>query len=441
MKQVRFFGIALLGLFGLTLVNGLVANKANAAVSVYGLSCTNKAYGSQLTAVDETNAGYSSTISNTSGGATTTAQVVYVGTDCLYAGAGKTNSTSIVSGDVALMAANAIVGGINDRINAINTNNTAAHMSYKSDGNGIGFAANRIIGGIGIWANYSDSDFDNDQTFSSRQTDSNAYDSSANSTSFGIDKSFGNMFVGITGNSFDVDANIKANGGTYSADGETVGVYGGLKTSLLTISAGLGSGEYDIKTTRIDLGTGVVGAITGKATADVEYQHAGIIGNMSRGKLSFMPRLNYRNVDIDTPALTDVVANDNNTAGDAAQTTGSGGLALGKNADDIAIAAFSASSSSVEAGLRLVATLGMISPYLDLAYVSEDTTAATYLVEQRTDATGETAATDANGYGSLGIGFNFNVGGRLSGGLSFYSMEGRDDTSASTAMGSIRLQF
>ena len=37
-------------------------------------------------------------------------------------------------------------------------------MSYTSNGNGIGMAANRFLGGLSLWSNYTDSSFfDNDQ--------------------------------------------------------------------------------------------------------------------------------------------------------------------------------------------------------------------------------------------------------------------------------------
>ena len=59
----------------------------------------------------------------------------YLGQDCLYSGAGLTNSAAIVSGDVARHAANAIIGSINQRISYAlsKTADTAAHMSYTSN--------------------------------------------------------------------------------------------------------------------------------------------------------------------------------------------------------------------------------------------------------------------------------------------------------------------
>ena len=70
-----------------------------------------------------------------------------------------TNSSAIVSGDVARSAANAIVNGVTSRLmTALQQNeDTAAHMSYTSNGYGIGMAANRLLGGLSLWTNYTDS--------------------------------------------------------------------------------------------------------------------------------------------------------------------------------------------------------------------------------------------------------------------------------------------
>ena len=59
--------------------------------------------------------------------------------------------------------------------------------------NGIGMAANRIVGGLSVWTNYTSSDFENDQTFTRKSTDSNQYDGDSSALSFGIDKQFGNI--------------------------------------------------------------------------------------------------------------------------------------------------------------------------------------------------------------------------------------------------------
>ena len=43
---------------------------------------------------------------------------VYSGLDCAYAGAGRTNSSAIVGGDIARLAANAVVGAVTGRLSA-----------------------------------------------------------------------------------------------------------------------------------------------------------------------------------------------------------------------------------------------------------------------------------------------------------------------------------
>ena len=55
---------------------------------------------------------------------------------------------------------------------------TAAHMSYSTNGNGIGMA-NHLVGGMGLWTNFSSSNFENDQTYSSAIIDSNAFEGDA----------------------------------------------------------------------------------------------------------------------------------------------------------------------------------------------------------------------------------------------------------------------
>ena len=57
-------------------------------------------------------------------------------------------------------------------------------MSYTSNGYGIGMAANRVLGGLSLWSNYTDSEFENDQTFSRKSTDTNNYDGDSNALSF-----------------------------------------------------------------------------------------------------------------------------------------------------------------------------------------------------------------------------------------------------------------
>ena len=241
--------------------------KSAQAVSYYGLSCTSKAYGSQIVGTTQYTIGYiglAIDFDNTSASGiasnhnATGEGGTYLGQDCLYSGAGLTNSSAIVSGDVARSAANAIVNGVTSRLMTALQHNadTAAHMSYTSNGYGIGMAANRLLGGLSLWSNYTDSTFDNDQTFTRKSIDSNNYDGDSNALSIGIDKQFGNIVAGVVTTNFDTDIDVDANGGTYKADGNTYGIYAGINTGVLMIMAGVGTGSYDIDTTRLDLGTG-----------------------------------------------------------------------------------------------------------------------------------------------------------------------------------------
>ena len=116
----RFSFLAL----GLVVLSFLSIGKSAYAVSYYGLSCTSLAYGSQIVGTTQYTIGYvglaidfyASTGTGASAASnhnSTGAGGTYLGQDCLYSGAGLTNSSAIVSGDVARNAANAIINGVN----------------------------------------------------------------------------------------------------------------------------------------------------------------------------------------------------------------------------------------------------------------------------------------------------------------------------------------
>jgi hypothetical protein len=415
------------------------------AVSVYGLSCTNKAYGIQLNSTVSHSGyilAYSGIAIDTTGAFNAnSANGGYLGHGCLYSGAGLTNSSAIVSGDVARSAANAIISGVTSRLMVAMDQNadTAAHMSYSSNENGIGMAANRIIGGLSIWTNYSSTDFENDQTFSNAGTDSNKFDADSDSLSFGIDKKFGNIVVGLSGATYETDITTSVNTGTYKADGETYGIYGGLDTGVLMITGGLGTGEFDFDTTRLDQGTGNT-TISGKGSADVFYMHFAAQAALSRGKFTLMPRVAYRSLDLDNDAFSDVVANDSNTAGPTANGT-TGTDATGKNAEDVSVAALEASTEMTEVGVNISARLGMITPFIDAAFVNEETTSASYLTEQTTDNVVEKKASDYDGYSVFGAGVSINIRNRVTGVVSYYEVQDRDDFSENTVSGNLRINF
>ena len=442
LKKISFLAL------GAVIFSAFMLENKVQAVSYYGLSCTNLSYGTQnsngftyLQSYHDNTAGQgglgTDEVLGDSGGIKH-----YLGRDCLYSGAGLTNSAAIVSGDVARNAVNSIVSAVTSRMNVAMAQNanTAAHMSYSANEYGIGMAANRVIGGLSIWTNYSDSDFENDQTFTNNRVDSNNYDGSSSNFTFGIDKKFGNILIGVTGSSFDTDIDVSANSGRYEADGETYGIYAGISTGVLNVTVGGGVGEYDVETERLDLGTGNT-TITGSATADVQYMHLSANATLSRGKVIIMPRLAYRSLDLETPAFTDVVPNDANIAGPTNNNT-TGTLASGRNTADVSVAAFDASSEMTEVGAMLSFDLGRaITPYVDAAYVMEDTTGAAYKLELTTDDVTEVAATDADGYTLLGIGVNLSLRGKLSGNIAYYEVYDRDDYQETNISGTLRLNF
>ena len=407
----------------------------SAANGDYGLSCTNTAYGAQhggrYIAAGNEAVGDSSA---------TTAYGVYVGLDCVYSGAGRTNSSAIVGGEIARAAANAVVGAVSQRLSTAMSMNShaAANMSYSSNGNGIGMAANHIVGGMSIWTNFSSSTFENDQTYTGVRLDSNNYDADASAMTIGVDKRLGNVIVGLAYTGFDSEIDTTVNSGTIKTEGETLGIYVGLNTGPLSISAGAGTGEYEIDTTRKDLGS----LKTIKAddiTADVTYYHLNISGTVNRGKLSFTPRVAYRNFDLDLPAFTDIVPNDSNTMFDNTANANSSGATT-----DVSVSGKTYSSDMTEAGLAIALSTGKkLTPYIDLAYVSEDTTAAAYQTERTTDGTSaaDLAASAPDGYISYGGGLILNLSGKVNGYISVSETTNREDYNETTISGSLRLKF
>ena len=424
-----------LWLVGLFLMSTLAINfKANAAASTYGVSCSNTSYGTQLGDIylqlNPLTTSHSG-MANTYG--------MYTSTDCIYSGAGLTNSSAIVGGEIARAAANAVVGAVTNRISsvmAMSANaDTAAHMSYSSNSSGIGMAANHIVGGLSAWISYSSSNFENDQNFTQLSKDSNNYDGDASAMTFGLDKTFGNLLIGLNYTSFTSDITTKANSGTIDTEGDTLGLYVGLNTGVLSISAGGGMGEYEIDTARRDLGTGNNDAIKGTdITADIQYYFVNVSGTLSRGKLSFSPRVGYRNFDLDMPAFTDVVA-------DVAASTDLGAAIDSTNAD-IAIGGKTYSSDMTEAGLSIALSTGKkLVPYFDVAYVKEDTSKASYSSELVDDSVAELNASAPDGYVTYGGGFILNLSSKVNGYVNVSETTNREDYKETTISGDLRIKF
>lgn len=412
-------------------ITALVFSSRAYAYGDYGLSCTNAAYGTQH-GTNYVTAGASTAVTGD-----ISAYGVYTGLDCAYAGAGRTNSSAIVGGDIARLAANAVIGAVSGRLSAAmnNNSNTAAHMSYSANGNGIGMAANHIVGGLSVWTNFSSSNFENDQTFTSVRFDSNNYDGDASAGTIGLDKRLGNVLVGLAYTTFDSDIDTTVNKGNIKTEGETVGFYVGLNTGALNFSAGGGTGEYEIETRRTDLGSDL--AITAKnITADVTYYHLGLSGTLNRGKLTFVPRVNYRNFDMDLPAFTDIVPDDGNSF------TGAFGQASDFTTADDAVAGKTYSSDMTEAGLSIAISVNAkLTPYFDVAYITEDTTSAAYQLEATADGSSDLGASAADGYITYGGGVMLNLSNKVHGYVSISETTNREDYSETVLSGSLKLQF
>jgi hypothetical protein len=461
MKLLRILAVTLVAISTFVTINLNVAS----AAGVYNISCKNQAYGQHLGAIyrqaayvyNDSNFGTTGDVGDATGidgsNATGPGQQyiiagteAYVGNDCLYAGAADTNGTAVVAADIARLAVNAIVGAVTNRIDmayaAKDSGASATGLSFTTQSDGIAMSANKIVGGLSFWADYGTSDFENQQEFTNVRLDSMKYDGSASSYSVGMDKAFGNALIGLVVSSLDTDIVTTFNSGTYKQEVDTMGVYLAYRTNILQIDFGMGSGDSDITTTRRDLGNDLT--INGKTTAQIAYGNARIAANFTRGRFTLMPSASYRTMSMDMKGFTDDRADDvlaNISGAEGTSTLFDAGNATTEVEDDT-IAARNVESTSTAVGLKLSANLGVIMPYLDLSYNTEDTTRAAYNTESGTDGNdSELASTNYQSSMRVGAGLNFIIGSHLTGGVRIGSVNGRNDWSEDYLSGSISLGF
>ena len=447
MKLKRILTASLMAVIATAMMFSI--NAANAA-GTYNISCKNNAYGMQLGS-DYTSAAYvyDATTSGITDATLADQYTIrgltgsYVGSDCLYSGAGDTNGTAVVAGDVARLAINAIVGAVSNRIDmayaAQNSGASATGLSFTTQADGFSMSANKIIGGLSIWADMGNSGFENTQSFTNVRLDSMNFDGDASSYSLGVDKAFGKALVGVLISNLDTDLTTTFNSGTYKQDISTYGVYIAYKTGRFQIDLGTGTGDSDITTTRRDLGNDSV--ISGKTTADIEYSHARVAATFNRGRFTLVPSASYRTMDVDIAAFTDDRLSETGTiTGDGFLFTAADASATGVTDDTVA--ARSVTSEAISLGMVLSANLGKLVPYIDFSYDSEDTTKAAYKIEASADGTtSETKATDYGNSMRIGGGLNFMLGSHITGGVRAGQVTGRDDWEENYMAGSISIGF
>jgi hypothetical protein len=321
---------------------------------------------------------------------------------------------------------------------AKNSGASATGLSFTTQADGFSMSANKILGGLSIWADMGSSSVKNTQTYTNVRLDSMNFDGDATSYSVGVDKAFGNALVGVLISNIDTDITTTFNGGTYKQEISTYGVYMAYKTGMIQIDLGTGTGDSDITTTRKDIGNDSV--INGKTTADIEYTHARVAATFNRGKFTLVPSAAYRTMDVEIKAFTDDRADETLTI------TGDGFLFSTNNdttgVTDDAIAARSVTSETMSLGLLLSANLGKVVPYVDFSYDSEDTTAAVHKSEASTD--GNNSELKVSDYGNsmrIGGGLNFMLGSHITGGVRAGQITGRDDWTESYMAGNISIGF
>ena len=322
---------------------------------------------------------------------------------------------------------------------AQNSGASATGLSFTTQADGFSMSANKIIGGLSIWADMGNSGFENTQSFTNVRLDSMNFDGDASSYSLGVDKAFGKALVGVLISNLDTDLTTTFNSGTYKQDISTYGVYIAYKTGRFQIDLGTGTGDSDITTTRRDLGNDSV--ISGKTTADIEYSHARVAATFNRGRFTLVPSASYRTMDVDIAAFTDDRLNETGTiTGDGFLFTAADASATGVTDDTVA--ARSVTSEAISLGMVLSANLGKLVPYIDFSYDSEDTTKAAYKIEASADGTtSETKATDYGNSMRIGGGLNFMLGSHITGGVRAGQVTGRDDWEENYMAGSISIGF
>jgi len=367
----------------------------------------------------------------------------YVGNDCLYAGSADTNGTAVVAGDVARLAVNAIVGAVSNRIDmafaARDSSASATGLSFSTQRDGFSMAANKLVGGLSFWADYGNTSMENTQTFTNVRIDSMRFDGNASSYSVGVDKVFGKALFGIVVSNLDTDITTQFNSGTYKQEVDTYGIYFAYKTRMLQIDLGTGQGDSNITTTRRDLGNDSV--IHGKTTADIEYSHARLAANFTRGRFTLVPSASYKTMDMDIAAFTDDRADEDGTVVGDGLLFHTGNTTNGVTDD--AISTRNVTSETISLGMKLSANLGKIVPYVGFSYDSEDTTKASFKSEVGPDGItlDELKASDYTDSIRYSVGMNFMLGSHITGGIGAGQTTGRDDWKESYMSGTLSIGF
>ena len=91
-------------------------------------------------------------------------------------------------------------------------------------------------------------------------------------------------------------------------------------------------------------------------------------------------------------------------------------------------------SIALSAGSKLV-------PFIDVAYVNEDSTGAAYGSELANDDGNDLAASSPDGYMTYGGGVMLNLSGNVNGHLTVTETSSRDDFSETTVSGALKIRF
>lgn len=281
-------------------------------------------------------------------------------------------------------------------------------VSFNFDRDGLrvdqsGASAGGADGKLAIWLQGSYATFDQDQ----RQI---AADGDTYSIGFGADWQFSDRFIaGLSVSGYTTDATLTFNNGSLETDGLVVAPYfaailGKNRNFILDGAVGYGVGEND--TTRAN------GAITGSYDSDMWFAATNLTYQKRYGKFGFAPKVGVMWLD---------------STNDGYRESGVGGVAVPGGDTQLGRLSFGGKVSY----LRNPKFVPYISAMGEYDFETDDYSAFTAGNRPSVEDTGAT----------IGLGANMALSERLSGSLEGTTAVGRDDYSAYSLSGTLRLKF
>jgi outer membrane autotransporter protein len=302
-----------------------------------------------------------------------------------------------------------IVGNIAGAINSYSTNGSlAGQQSFSFDRDGLkldqsGVSAGGADGKLAIWMQGAYATFDQDQV--QIETDGDTF-----SLGLGADWQVSDRVIaGLSVSGYTTDATLTFNTGSLETDGVVVAPYfaailGKNRNLVLDGVVGYGSAENDAKRSN--------GAITGSYDSDLWFVATNLTYQKRFGNLGFAPKVGVLWLDSSNDGYTEA---------------GVGGVAVPGGDTQLGRLSFGGKVSYL-ANPKFVPYVSVIGEY---DFETDDYSAFPAGNRPSVEDTGAT----------IGLGANMALSERLSGSLEGTTAVGRDDYSAYTLSGTLRLRF